>query len=341
MPEYQPSIEERRQQIISEMMGAGAVGGGGGERMTTMSEPGKPGFSSDADSPVAGYDTPLKKAMARRKKKTNEVKEAYYGGEEQRKKDEKKAEYEKKLKEMLPKRAFDQLGNEIDPRSGKKLKEEKCPKTGKDVCNCDDKLKKGIAKELDGAVEMHGEQAKKLRGLAKELDGAVTAHGSQAKRLRKSVKEEVQLDEKRDGKSAKDKDYSLHDWFKGGGWKQAGGKYDGKPCAKQPGQTTKPYCRDADDRASMSKDERNKRAAKKRKEDPNPDRSGKAKMVSQKKEGKTFSDLMGEVLNEKKDACYHKVKASAKVWPSAYASGRLVQCRKKGSANYGKSKKKD
>jgi hypothetical protein len=41
----------------------------------------------------------------------------------------------------------------------------------------------------------------------------------------------------------------------------------------------------------------------------------------------------------KKDACYHKVKASAKVWPSAYASGRLVQCRKKGAANYGNSKK--
>ena len=39
-----------------------------------------------------------------------------------------------------------------------------------------------------------------------------------------------------------------------------------------------------------------------------------------------------------KDACYHKVKASAKVWPSAYASGRLVQCRKKGASNYGKSK---
>jgi len=43
----------------------------------------------------------------------------------------------------------------------------------------------------------------------------------------------------------------------------------------------------------------------------------------------------------KKDACYHKVKASASVWPSAYASGRLVQCRKKGAANYGKSKKED
>ena len=40
-------------------------------------------------------------------------------------------------------------------------------------------------------------------------------------------------------------------------------------------------------------------------------------------------------LMEKKDACYYKVKASAKVWPSAYASGRLVQCRKKGASNYG------
>ncbi len=41
----------------------------------------------------------------------------------------------------------------------------------------------------------------------------------------------------------------------------------------------------------------------------------------------------------KKDACYHKIKASSKVWPSAYASGRLVQCRKVGASNYGKSKK--
>ena len=48
--------------------------------------------------------------------------------------------------------------------------------------------------------------------------------------------------------------------------------------------------------------------------------------------GISFSDLM---LAEKKDACYYKVKAGAKVWPSAYASGRLVQCRKKGAANYG------
>ena len=40
-------------------------------------------------------------------------------------------------------------------------------------------------------------------------------------------------------------------------------------------------------------------------------------------------------LQEKKDACYNKVKSRYKVWPSAYASGALVQCRKKGAANWG------
>ena len=40
-------------------------------------------------------------------------------------------------------------------------------------------------------------------------------------------------------------------------------------------------------------------------------------------------------VNEKQDACYHKVKSRYKVWPSAYASGALVQCRKKGAANWG------
>jgi len=39
----------------------------------------------------------------------------------------------------------------------------------------------------------------------------------------------------------------------------------------------------------------------------------------------------------KKDACYHKVKSRYKVWPSAYASGALVKCRKVGAKNWGKS----
>ena len=44
----------------------------------------------------------------------------------------------------------------------------------------------------------------------------------------------------------------------------------------------------------------------------------------------------------KKDACYYKVKGRYKVWPSAYASGALVKCRKVGASNWGnKSKKKE
>tara|TARA_E500000305_G_scaffold86138_1_gene72318 strand:- start:1501 stop:1647 length:147 start_codon:yes stop_codon:yes gene_type:complete len=43
----------------------------------------------------------------------------------------------------------------------------------------------------------------------------------------------------------------------------------------------------------------------------------------------------------KKDACYRKVKSRYKVWPSAYASGALVRCRKVGAKNWGnKSKRK-
>jgi len=197
-----------------------------------------------------------------------------------------------------------------------------------------------------------------------------TEHNTDAAASYMTGKED--LDEgKRDGKSAKDKDYSLHDWFKGGGWVQAGGKYDGKPCAKQKGQKTKPFCRDADDRAAMGKDEREKRAKKKRREDPNPNRKGKAKMVREqvkpvkigldpKKYGaKSPEDLLRiitgggvvvpsptksaneEIVLEKKDACYKKVKARYDVWPSAYASGALSKCRKVGAANWGNSTKKE
>lgn len=56
------------------------------------------------------------------------------------------------------------------------------------------------------------------------------------------------------------------------------------------------------------------------------------KFVLEKKKKKSSS---------KKDACYHKVRSRYKVWPSAYASGALVKCRKVGAKNWGnKSKKK-
>ena len=48
-----------------------------------------------------------------------------------------------------------------------------------------------------------------------------------------------------------------------------------------------------------------------------------------------------ELMNEKKDACYYKVKSRYKVWPSAYASGALVKCRKKGADSWGNGGKKN
>jgi hypothetical protein len=41
-----------------------------------------------------------------------------------------------------------------------------------------------------------------------------------------------------------------------------------------------------------------------------------------------------------KDACYKKVKARYRVFPSAYASGAIAKCRKVGAKNWGKKAKK-
>ena len=62
-----------------------------------------------------------------------------------------------------------------------------------------------------------------------------------------------------------------------------------------------------------------------------------------------LEELVGKKLTEeqfdeaagKKDACYHKVKARYDVWPSAYASGALVKCRKVGAKNWGNKSKKE
>jgi len=80
----------------------------------------------------------------------------------------------------------------------------------------------------------------------------------------------------------------------------------------------------------------------------------KMKKITKKRQSESVMDISKEkltemileeyceVLSEKKDACYHKVKARYDVWPSAYASGALVKCRKVGAANWGnKSKKKE
>jgi len=67
------------------------------------------------------------------------------------------------------------------------------------------------------------------------------------------------------------------------------------------------------------------------------------KAVTGMSEGITEEELTEEQFDEaagEKDACYRKVKSRYKVWPSAYASGALVKCRKVGAANWGNSKKK-
>ena len=240
-------------------------------------------------------------------------------------------------------------------------------------------------------------------------------------------------------------DNSLRDWFGKSkssdgkpGWVQLGGKYAGKPCAKQPGQTTKPKCGSSKMKRNLSKDEEERAFRRKNRKDPNPNRSGKA--INVKTEEFTTLPLQLEIPNNirdfnlglmfresldinsgmlfvfedvaeqsfhmretkipldiafiredgiiesikelepfdesavasngkvrcalevnrgwfaennvevgdeieieegKKDACYHKVKSRYKVWPSAYASGALVKCRKKGAANWGNSTKKE
>lgn len=188
-------------------------------------------------------------------------------------------------------------------------------------------------------------------------------------------------------------DYSLRDWFSKSkssdgtpGWVQLGGKYAGKPCAKQPGQTTKPKCGSSKMASEMSKEEEDSAARRKRKKDPNPERSGKAKFVAteekkdheysmarselktidnaskrlKKKMGKSgegnlrswvqskitkaadYIDTAADyVTNEEKDACYHKVKSRYKIWPSAYASGALVKCRKVGAKKWGSKTKNE
>ena len=135
-------------------------------------------------------------------------------------------------------------------------------------------------------------------------------------------------------------DSSLHDWFNKSkssdgkkGWVQIGGPYAGKPCAKQEGQKSKPKCGSSKMKRNLDKKEEDRAFNRKNREDPNPNRSGKAKNVATE-----------EVILEKegkKDACYNKVKSRYKVWPSAYASGALVKCRKKGAANWGNSSKKE
>ena len=144
---------------------------------------------------------------------------------------------------------------------------------------------------------------------------------------------------------SKSGDASLHDWFtkssgrdpktgkKVPGWRQLGGKFAGAPCARQPGQTSTPKCGSSKMAANLSDDEEDKAFRRKNRKDPNqPEKTGAAKPTNVRTEE---MDLQEKKKEGKKDACYNKVKSRYDVWPSAYASGALVKCRRVGAANWG------
>ena len=138
---------------------------------------------------------------------------------------------------------------------------------------------------------------------------------------------------------------SLRKWFKGSksvdgkpGWVEV---ISGEPCAREEGEEDEtPKCVSSDKRASMTKSERISAQRRKSAADPNqPEKSGAAKPTyvstdKPKKKMNEESDVKGKGSGTK-DACYTKVKSRYSVWPSAYASGALVKCRKVGAANWG------
>jgi hypothetical protein len=140
-------------------------------------------------------------------------------------------------------------------------------------------------------------------------------------------------------------DEGLHDWFNKSkssngkkGWVQLGGKWAGKPCARQPGQTSTPKCGSSKMSANLSPEEEERARARKNRQDPNqPQKTGGAKPTNVRTEEMDLQEVKDKPSkgSGKKDACYNKVKSRYDVWPSAYASGALVKCRKVGAANWG------
>jgi hypothetical protein len=185
---------------------------------------------------------------------------------------------------------------------------------------------------MDAAASYSEEKGGRVKKIVKQLRKSVEMHKSQADYLDK-------LDEE-----------GLRDWF--GKSKSKDGKkgwvnvVTGDSCASdKPGEGV-PKCVSSAKRASMSKKERLAAAAAKRREDPGQQqKSGAAKPTMVKTDRKVRSEEVevNEAKDKKskgsgtKDACYHKVKSRYSVWPSAYASGALVKCRKVGAANWGNS----
>jgi hypothetical protein len=192
---------------------------------------------------------------------------------------------------------------------------------------------------------------KELKTIAKELDGASKMHKSQANRVRKHIKdmkseavEDVKLGSKKNcgcgqdpcityGKKkltpAQKVDEACWKGYEKKGMKTMFGK-------RYPNCVKKKATRSEATDAQLKSQE--KAVFELEKKEANTNRANA--MKKRKKEISEGSDKKGKGSGTK-DACYHKVKSRYSVWPSAYASGALVKCRKKGAANWGNSSKKE
>jgi hypothetical protein len=200
-----------------------------------------------------------------------------------------------------------------------------------------------VAALEDKGVTMNRETYQKVEPLLDQFRQALRDNdGEQAKELAKRIEQMIVMGKlsapepqaQDTALAAKERELAedLKKWFKEK-WVRFGpdGKIRGD-CARGSSKEGKPKCLPQAKAQALGKKGRASSAAKKRREDPNPERRGAARNVATK--------VKEQELDEKQDACYRKVKSRYKVWPSAYASGALVQCRKKGAANWGNKSKK-
>jgi hypothetical protein len=181
----------------------------------------------------------------------------------------------------------------------------------------------------------------------------------------------METDAKKHHKKFKDvSEGTLFHWFQGSSGKTKTGKRvkgwvqsDGSPCANEPGETGTPKCFSSGRLRSLKRKGKKgisliKSAVrrKRQKDKGQQSKSGAAaptnvptfakgkKDPNYVKAEPTIKETMElkEARKDRpgkgsgtKDACYHKVKARYDVWPSAYASGALVRCRRVGASNWG------
>ena len=229
------------------------------------------------------------------------------------------------------------------------------PKGFSQRAHCQGKKKKMSEEKKDHEYSMARSELKTVTNAAKRLQKKMGKKGEgnlQAWVQSKITKAADYIDTAADYVTNEEtvSEEGLRDWF--GKSKSKDGKsgwvnvVTGGTCASdEPGEGT-PKCVSSAKRASMTKAERLSAQRRKKKADPGQQqKSGaakptyvstdpKKKMKKEEVEVTEAKDKPGKGSG-KKDACYNKVKSRYSVWPSAYASGALVKCRKVGAANWG------